>query len=292
MLARVVETGKDRAAWLDRRRQGITATDVARLTTGGASVLAAIRAEKMGHERQFSTRATEWGNEREPIIASHAQREWGYGHNRALMASIEDPRFLATPDLIGSDDGGDIKTTVHDWQTWADVPRRYLPQMGWQMIVMGWDTSRLVFEPHTAFVPLYPWPKDFVLDWDMLTDAGFGRDALIETAVGFLEWDGEPDEDAADLDALLREYLEEYELATAQARRSDAVKARIEEYLEHQPRKFTGSYANLTRSADGTTTTFDKEALAKEFPHLDLSQFTKTSRRKGSLRITPTKEAE
>lgn len=291
MHASIVATGQDKDAWLARRRGGITATDVARLSTGGAAMLAAIRAEKLGHERFFSTRATEWGTEREPIIAHHAMMEWGLGHNVALMASKEDPRWLATPDLIGAETGGDIKTTVHDWTTWADVPKRYIPQLGWQMIVMGWDEARLVYEPHEAFKPLYPWPKDLVLDWDLAADLGYTRDSLIETATTFLEWDGEPDEDAATMDALVREAMEEQELADAQTARVSAVKAKIEEYLEGNPRQFIGSFGNLTRSANGTTNTFDKDALAKAHPTIDLSKYTKSGFRKGALKITPRKDA-
>lgn len=280
MNAIVLDDGTDRAAWLDRRRGGVSATDVARLARGGANTWDAIRAEKAGFARDFTNSAMQHGTEREPVIASFAAARWGFEHSRALFAAADEPRFIATPDLIREGEVGDIKTTVHDWQTIDEVPGRYIDQVLWQMRVTGARHGRIIFEPHENGVPLYFEPKWFDIDWDS------ARIAKLESvAYEFLDSDGEPDEDAAVLDALLTDAAVRKEVADAALASYKAAVAAIEEHLDGKPRRFSGSLASLTRSEDRIDMRFDQTRFKREQADL-FAEYQKPTPVKGALRIT------
>jgi len=278
----VVCDGTDRDLWLEKRQGGVTATDIARLARGGANTWAAVHAEKAGKERHFTNAAMEHGKTREPVIARFAQTMYGLYHSTALLAWNPEMRFLATPDLRGAGKHkvGDIKTTVHDWNSLDDVPGRYIDQLLWQMLVVGEKHAALIFEPHENGIPLYPTPKMLVVEWDSARVA-----KLQETAYEFLAEDDTPDEDAATLDALLTDAAMRKELADAAALSYQRAAAAIEEYLGGKPRRFAGSVASLTRSADGVSTTLDTARLKKDRPEI-AAEYTRTAPRKGALRIT------
>lgn len=277
---KVLADSADRAAWLEARRQGITATDVARLARGGTATWKAVHAEKAGMGRDFTNAAMQHGVDREPVILGFAKRMFGFDPFGGLVAADDEPRFLATPDALRPGAVAEVKTTVKDWATLDDVPGRYLDQMLWQMRVTGYRHGVLVFEPHENGVPLYPMPRSFDIDWDS------ARVAQLEAvAYEFLADDGEPDEDAAVLDALLSDAAMRKELADAAARSYAVATAAIEEYLGGVPRRFDGSLASMTRSADGITTGFDLPRFKREHPDL-AAQYVRQSPRKGALRIT------
>lgn len=279
MTYTVIDDGTDRQAWLARRQSGVSATDVARLARGGTNTWAAIRAEKAGKGRDFKNTAMQHGKDREPVIARFADNMFGLHHSTALLAATDEPRFIATPDLLGDGEVGDIKTTVHDWQHVSELPGRYVDQVLWQMRVTGFHSARLIYEPHENGVPLYPFPKFFPIEWDA------DRVAHLEAiAYEFLADDGEPDEDAAVLDALLTDAAMRKEIADAAAASYRSALDRIEEHLGGKPRRFDGSLASLTRSADGVTSAVDTTRLKRELPDV-AAQYTRQSPRKGSLRI-------
>lgn len=275
----IIDDGTDRQAWLARRQGGVSATDVARLARGGTNTWAAVRAEKAGKGRDFTNSAMQHGKDREPVIARFAENMFGLHHSTALLAAEDEPRFIATPDLLGDGEAGDIKTTVHDWQHISELPGRYVDQVLWQMRVTGYRLGRLIYEPHENGIPLYPFPKFFPIEWNA------ARIAHLESiAYEFLADDGEPDEDAATLDAMLTDAAMRKEIADAAAASYRSATDAIEEYLEGKPRRFDGSLASLTRSPDGITTSVDTTRLKRELPEV-AEQYTRQSPRKGSLRI-------
>lgn len=281
----VVHDGADRASWMDARRGGVTATDVARLASGGAGTWAAIRAEKAGRARDFDNAAMQHGREREPFILRYAASQFGLTPCGQLLGALDRPEYLATPDALGSDEVGEVKTTVTDWATLGDAPRRYIDQVLWQMRITGRRRGRLIFEPHENGVPLHLFPRDFIIEWDA------ERVAELEAfADEFLAGDAEPDEDAAALDSLLTEYVELAEIADAAKKSADAIKARIEEHLGGAPRRFEGSLANLTRAKDGFAKRFDADALKSADPDT-YTRFVKSSPVKGRLTISVRKAA-
>lgn len=150
---RVVVDGNDRVAWLRARARGITATDVAKLSTP-RSIDSAAR-EKLHGTRFTGNAYTEHGKAREPEIAAWVLREHGIEPSRALFHAETDRRHLATPDGLVSREGrlelAEIKTTNKEWRS---IPRHYLRQVWWQQYVLGAERTLVVWERHEGFVPV------------------------------------------------------------------------------------------------------------------------------------------
>jgi len=156
---RIVADSIDRVAWLRARNQGITATDVAKLSTPKSIVNAAH--DKM-HGTNFSGNSyTDHGRAREPVIAAWVLENYGIEPSTNLFRSLLHPRHLATPDGVGVVANGDlhlaeIKTTSKPWRS---IPRSYLRQVWWQQYVLGADRTLLVWEEHLDFVPVAAEPQ-------------------------------------------------------------------------------------------------------------------------------------
>lgn len=153
-LRRIVTDGSDRVEWMRARARGITATDVAKLSTPRSIDAAAW--EKL-HGGSFSGNAfTRHGKEREPEIAAWVLREYGIDPSQALFHAETDMRHLATPDgLVLRETGhlelAEIKTTN---KAWRSIPRNYLRQIWWQQYVLGAERTLMVWERHENFVPV------------------------------------------------------------------------------------------------------------------------------------------
>lgn len=153
-LRRVVTDGTDHAAWMRARARGITATDVAKLSTPRSIESTAF--EKL-HGSRFSGNAfTDHGRAREPVIADWVLREYGIAPSQALFHAEGDLRHLATPDGVTLRDQGtlelaEIKTTN---KVWRSIPRPYLRQVWWQQYVLGAERTLMVWERHENFVPV------------------------------------------------------------------------------------------------------------------------------------------
>lgn len=165
-----------RAEWLEQRRQGITATEVAKAATGRPADRRSILTEKVTNEtREFDNKYLAWGRTREPFIADWITRNYGIEPNRYLLAHPVNPRYLATPDgysvqFDGSVATAEVKTSKHDLdpvitastvtaddankvlagkvsggQFWSET---YYDQMQWQMFVTGAERALFVWEQH------------------------------------------------------------------------------------------------------------------------------------------------
>ncbi|RKQ89792.1 YqaJ-like recombinase protein [Mycolicibacterium mucogenicum 261Sha1.1M5] len=153
-LSRIVTDGSDRAAWMRARARGITATDVAKLSTP-RSIETAAR-EKMYGSSFIGNAYTEHGKAREPEIAAWVEREHGIRPSSALFHAASDLRHLATPDGVVERETGalelaEIKTTNKEWR---GIPRNYLRQIWWQQYVLGAERTLMVWERHENFVPV------------------------------------------------------------------------------------------------------------------------------------------
>ncbi|WP_022882841.1 YqaJ viral recombinase family protein [Gryllotalpicola ginsengisoli] len=153
-LDRVVADSSDRVAWLRARNRGITATDVAKLSTP-RSVEHAAR-EKWYGSRFTGNAYTEHGRAREPEIAAWVLENHGIAPSTLLFHAERMPQHLATPDgLVQRPDGtlelAEIKTTN---KSWRGIPRHYLRQVWWQQYVLGAERTLFVWERHEEFVPV------------------------------------------------------------------------------------------------------------------------------------------
>lgn len=152
-LSRIVTDGSDPAAWMRARSRGITATDVAKLSTP-RSIEAAAR-DKLYGSRFAGNAFTDHGRTREPVIAEWVLREYNIVSSAALFHAEYDVRHLATPDGVAVNGGklelAEIKTTN---KAWRSIPRHYLRQVWWQQYVLGAERTLMVWERHENFVPV------------------------------------------------------------------------------------------------------------------------------------------
>lgn len=183
-LTRLVTDGSDRVEWLRARSRGITATDVAKLSTQ-KSIDAAAWAKL--HGTGFAGNAfTDHGRAREPEIAAWVASEYLIEPSSALFHAAENPRHLATPDGIAVRDDGmlilsEIKTTNKPWRS---IPKPYLRQVWWQQYVLGADRTLVVWEEHRDFIPVGD-PKTQWVDRDEneIAQLVWLADQLIETII-------------------------------------------------------------------------------------------------------------
>lgn len=180
LAARVVADSRDRVAWVRARSRGITATDVATLTSERA-ILRAADAKLMGSG--FSGNAyTAHGKLREPEIAAWVAATHGILPSSALFHAVVEKRHLATPDGIAVDVSGrvtlaEIKTTNKSWRS---IPRGYLRQIFWQQHVLGAERTLVAWEEHNGFVPVGDEPKCAWVDRD---DAEIDKLVTLATAL-------------------------------------------------------------------------------------------------------------
>lgn len=166
LAARIVADSRDRVAWIRARSRGITATDVASLTSMN-SIAKAADAKLMGSN--FSGNAyTAHGRVREPEIAGWVAATHGILPSSALFHAVVEKRHLATPDGVVADADGritlcEIKTTNKSWRS---IPRTYLRQIWWQQHVLGAERTLVAWEEHNDFVPIGDEPKCAWVDRD------------------------------------------------------------------------------------------------------------------------------
>lgn len=202
---KVADESEDREGWLAARRDGITATEVAKLAQRPAYV-AELRREKAGEGRFVATRDTARGKQREPEIAAIFEGS-GLTGTSGLYRAKNNPRHLASPDMIGEDFDeqlflGEIKTSKYDLNPLGQkfASTYYADQMQWQMYVTGAVGCRFIYEQHDDV-----WPEPVTVS---LNSVWVERDddriaELIAIADAFI--DGEP---VAGVDYLIREYLD------------------------------------------------------------------------------------
>ena len=164
--ARIVADSRDRVAWIRARSRGITATDVATLTSANA-IARAADAKLLGSN--FSGNAyTAHGRRREPEIAAWVAATHGIQPSSALYHAVVEKRHLATPDGVVVDAEGrivlaEIKTTNKSWRS---IPRTYLRQVWWQQHVLGAERTLVAWEQHDGFVPVDDEPRCQWVDRD------------------------------------------------------------------------------------------------------------------------------
>ncbi|HEV7742134.1 MAG TPA: YqaJ viral recombinase family protein [Pseudolysinimonas sp.] len=161
----MVVDGTDKFAWMRARSRGVTATDVARLSSQRA--VKAVALEKLLGSRFSGNAYTQHGLVREPHIGRWANSVYGMQHSGALYHADGNRDHLATPDGL-RERGGilelcEIKTTVHQWR---GIPRQYLRQVWWQQYVLGAERTLVVWERHDDFVPVHADPECRWVDRD------------------------------------------------------------------------------------------------------------------------------
>ena len=155
---RILAHSTDRVAWLRARSRGVTATDVARLSSSRA--VEAVAMEKINGSSFGGNAYTDHGIAREPAIARWVLANHRIEPSSALFHAAADKAHLATPDGVAVVDGtlvlAEIKTTS---SVFRSIPRSYLRQVWWQQYVLGAERTLFVWEQHLDFVPIAPEPQ-------------------------------------------------------------------------------------------------------------------------------------
>ena len=249
--------------------------------SGGIATRRSILAEKEGGGSWGGNAATRRGQRREPYIAEWVSRHFGISASGVLYAKHEGSPYLATPDLLGDNEGGEIKTTTEDWSTAfapsgspETIPSRYLDQCYWGMFVTNVERWLFVWEQHDENGPTGLEPKWF---WITRDDRYQKRILELKAAADrFMAW---REAGAPNLDADLPEHVDEAlsKFAAARLMRNEATamekeaEAVVRKYIAETPGaedaglSLSGSDAGFTYSVTYPTV-FDRERLAERAP--------------------------
>lgn len=293
----------DEAVWhaarahTDDGQMVVTASEVAMLANGGTSVWANLRAEKAGAKSHWGgNEYSEWGHEREPEIAAAVTALYPQlAHNSRLVIQDADPRWRATPDMIGDEALCQIKVSLWKGKRWdlADVPKTYYDQTQWEMFVTGKNRNLLavefydeiepgVFVPHFLFED--PHIIEIVRDDERIAE-------LVAIAEQFQSM-GQPDT----LDIFLADYARaDAREKAAKAEKDEARKLIAKEIAERPSGKYVGDLGSVTQGKDKTetVTVFDEVRFREKAPNTWAKYVTeKEKTTKGRLTITPAKEGK
>ena len=187
-LERIVASSENRDAWLTARNTGVTASNAARLVSEQS--LDSILKSKF-YDGFTGNAATDWGLEREPFLLDWA----AFPQNKYLVHSVENKRFMATPDGIRLDADGNlelcqVKTTG---KPMSKIPAHYYRQIQWEMFVMDAVRCHFVVEVHEDFVPvsLEPQLEVFERNEEVITSLKMLATALLVKLDGAVAFEKE-----------------------------------------------------------------------------------------------------
>lgn len=109
LYSRAGASDQDREKWLAERRQGVTATELAKIMTSGSREQAIRDLVKQKREGDsFTGNAyTEWGKQREPVIAADLAG-FGVVPESRVFHAADNSRYLASPDGLSVDFDGQL----------------------------------------------------------------------------------------------------------------------------------------------------------------------------------------
>ena len=156
--------------WLSARREGVTATQVAKAAAGPGGFEQAVedyRADFVEQDNPFMAFGRAW----EGPISMHLKDNYGVMPNDWLISSAVSDHYLATPDglTLGHDAISEVKTTGKDWNP-ERIPVQYRRQVQWQLFVTGAEFCYFAWmlreERDGAFLPGWFEPKVITMERD------------------------------------------------------------------------------------------------------------------------------
>lgn len=137
---RILADHRQPEVWIAKREGRIGASDAAKFAKEESWPL--YVAAKLAPPWQGSAYA-DWGNDREPVILE----DHGYEQNHYMFTSLDNPRYVATPDGIRGTRLAQVKTTTKAFKT---IPANYRRQVWWEQFVMGpeYTESDFIWELH------------------------------------------------------------------------------------------------------------------------------------------------
>lgn len=136
--ARAGASDQDREAWLAERRQGVTATELAKIMTSGnrEQAIRDLVVQKRDGDSFTGNAYTEWGKLREPIIAADLAG-FGVVPESRVFHAASNSRYLASPDGVSVDfDGNLVLDEIKTWGSPKPKGSEALAASGyeWQMM--------------------------------------------------------------------------------------------------------------------------------------------------------------
>lgn len=170
----------DFTGWVEARRGGVTATQVAKASTP-AGYVEAVQ-DVLTPPEPFDNPYMAFGRDQEGTIGLWLKEQFDVFPNEWLIASDQPvpeggPQYLATPDGLSLDHTtiSEVKTTGKDWST-SVVPIQYRRQIQWQLFVTGAERCVLAWllraEVDGRMVPAWFEPKTMEVsrDEDMILE--------------------------------------------------------------------------------------------------------------------------
>ena len=156
--------------WLSARREGVTATQVAKAAAGPGGFEQAVqdyRADFVESDNPYMAFGRAW----EGPLSMQLKTSWGVMPNDWLIRHTTHPHHMATPDGLSLDHVAiaEIKTTGKDLNG-EKIPVQYRRQVQWQLHVTG--ARQCVFawmlreERDGAFLPAWFEPRVVVMERD------------------------------------------------------------------------------------------------------------------------------
>jgi len=141
--SRFIAQSRNRDEWLEARKGGVTATEVAKAATPAGYIEALD--QRMFPTEIIANDVMVFGSESEAELMRYAHREHGILASDWLIASEAGGQYLATPDGISVD-----HSTIAECKTGGtipkSVPRAHRDQCQWQLFVSGAERCLYVFQ--------------------------------------------------------------------------------------------------------------------------------------------------
>lgn len=161
-LDRVLADSDNRTAWLEARRDRITASDAA--TFAKPESLPLYLRAKLRDNDWAGNAYTAHGSTVEHGLLAYA----GFPRNTLLIHAEGEDGFAATPDGIqvtpdGKVELAEAKTTNKPFRT---IPLRYRRQVWWAQYVVGAERTKFIWDEHRGFDPIALEPRWEWIDRD------------------------------------------------------------------------------------------------------------------------------
>jgi putative phage-type endonuclease len=186
--SRFLVESTDHENWLEARRGGVTATEVAKAAT--ASGFRAAVEERLNPTTIDDNPFMQFGRDNENWIARAVKDQTGIMPNRWLLRSNLFAEYMATPDGLSLDHTEIAEIKTGGKPEYVKPPIQYKRQMQWQMYVSDADRCLYAFMLRTPdFQPAWMEPETLWVDRDpkMISDLlDVAKNLLKETAHAFV----------------------------------------------------------------------------------------------------------
>lgn len=277
--------------WLQQRSTAVTGTDVAKICVGGPIAKERLAKEKRSPSSPIpSTRAMEWGHEREPKIIAAINEHMGTDllPNTMLTLSKENTLYGCTPDAVSQDFTSAIAECKTHNGVITSIPEAHEFQIRWNMFVTGAKVGYYAVEEHVDYVPTEL--KIFVVAHDdamidyMLSEV----DEFIENywRVGQEQTDGANPE----LDELIDQYRDLADRKKALEQEEKELKDRVRTILgPFNETSYLSEAGAVSASYPKPRLTMDTARMMQEVPEIVQEYGKYTESKLPTLRITPAK---